>query len=68
MKTLTKTEMYKMGKFDKGGRYNLNTEFQTETSRAIRSPSRAWTLSIWTHCKTAKFYKSLSNTQIAAIK
>ena len=68
MNTLSKTQCYKIGYFDKAGRYYLYTEFETQTSRAIRSPSRAWNLSIWQHVKTVKYYKSLSTEQLAVIE
>lgn len=68
MATLTKQEMYKIGSFDKAGRFELHPEFETETSKYIRSPSRSWPLSVWKHCKTAKYYKSLTEDQLQKIK
>jgi hypothetical protein len=63
MPVLNKTELYNLGAFDNAGRYHLKPEFETETSRRIRTPSRAWPLSVWQHCKTAKFFNSLSDEQ-----
>lgn len=68
MTTLTKQELYKIGSFDKAGRFELHPEFETETSSSIRTPSRSWPLSVWKHCKTAKYYNSLSEEQIQKIK
>lgn len=68
IKNLSKSQLYKIGRFDKGGRYMLSPFFETETSKSIRSPSRAWNLSIWKHCQTAKYLKSLSNEQLEKLK
>ena len=67
MKHLSKFALYKIGKFDNGGRYYLDDEFQTDTSAYVRSPSRAWNLSLWKHAKTAKYLKSLSKEQLDKI-
>ena len=65
--TLTKLQLRKIGTWDKGGRYTLKAEYETPTSKNIRRPSRAWPRSIWTHCHTRKFYKSLSVAQLEAL-
>ncbi len=67
MNTLSNSQLYKIGSFDKAGRYYLKSAFETDTSKAIRLPTRNWPLSIWRHCKTGKFYKSLSKKQLALI-
>ena len=63
MKALTKNEVLKIGTFDKGGRFYLYSDFETKTSRAIRAPSRAWPFSVYKHCFTQKYFKSLSDAQ-----
>ena len=63
VQTLTKTDLYKMGSFDNGGRYYLDDTFQTESSKGLRSPSRQWPLSVWKHCQTIKFRKSMTREQ-----
>lgn len=68
MKTLTKQQVLKIGSFDKAGRYTLNPEFETETSKKVRTPSRAWPFSVYKHCFTGKFYKSLSEEQLTKIE
>ena len=67
MKALTKNEVLKIGTFDKGGRFYLYSDFETETSRAIRAPSRAFPFSVYKHCFTQKYFKSLSNAQKNAL-
>lgn len=64
---LTKKQMYRMGDFDNGGRFTLLPEFQTATSELIRTPSRNWPLSVWKHAQTAKYYKSLNQSQLSLI-
>ena len=63
MKTLTKNEVLKIGTFDQGGRFYLYSDFETKTSRAIRAPSRAFPYSVYKHCFTQKYFKSLSDAQ-----
>ena len=63
MKTLTKDEVLKIGSFDGGGRFYLHRDFETKTSRAVRAPSRTWPFSIYKHCFTQKYFKSLSDAQ-----
>ena len=63
MKTLTKNEVLKIGTFDQGGRFYLYSDFETKTSRAIRAPSRAFPFSVYKHCFTQKYFKSLSDSQ-----
>ena len=63
MKSLTKKEVLSIGSFDGGGRFYLYGEFETKTSRAIRAPSRAWPFSVYKHCFTQKYFKSLSDVQ-----
>ncbi len=67
MSTLTKLQLQKIGTWDKGGRYTLNAEYETPTSRKIRRPSRAWPRSIWTHCHTKKYYDSLTIAQLESL-
>lgn len=63
MKALTKEQVLQIGTFDKGGRFYLYSEFETETSRVIRAPSRAFPYSVYKHCFTQKYFKSLSDAQ-----
>ena len=63
MKSLTKKEVLQIGSFDGGGRFYLYGDFETVTSRAIRAPSRAFPYSIYKHCFTQKYFKSLSDVQ-----
>ena len=63
MKALTKKEVWQIGTFDSSGRFYLYRDFETKTSRAIRAPSRAWPFSIYKHCFTQKYFKSLSDAQ-----
>lgn len=67
MKTLTKEQVLTIGAFDKGGRFYLYSDFETETSRAVRVPSRAWPFSVYKHCFTQKYFKSLSDAQKRAL-
>jgi len=64
---LNKNDLYFIGSFDSGNRYTLTPFFETKTSLSIRSPSRAFPLSLWKHCKTAKYFASLSDVQKEAI-
>lgn len=57
----------KMGHFDGANRFYLDPEFITDTSRAVRTPSRAWPYSILKHAMTCKYYKSLSEAQLKLI-
>lgn len=63
MKTLIKEQVLSIGTFDKGWRFYLYSDFETNTSRAIRAPSRAWPFSVYKHCFTQKYFKSLSDAQ-----
>ena len=63
MKALTKEQVLQIGTFDKGGRFYLYSEFETETSMAIRAPSRAFPYSVYKHCFTQKYFRSLSDAQ-----
>ena len=63
MKALTKEQVLQIGTFDKGGRFYLYSEFETATSRVIRAPSRAFPFSVYKHCFTQKYFKSLSDAQ-----
>lgn len=63
MKALTKEQVLSIGTFDKGGRFYLYEDFETETSRVIRAPSRAFPFSVYKHCFTQKYFKSLSDAQ-----
>ena len=42
-----------------GNKLTLKPEWETETSRDIRSPSHAWPYSVFKHTLTAKYRKSL---------
>ena len=63
MKALTKEQVLSIGTFDKGGRFYLYSDFETATSRVIRAPSRAFPYSVYKHCFTQKYFKSLSDAQ-----
>ena len=63
MKALTKKEVLQIGTFDKGGRFYLYSDFETVTSMTIRAPSRAFPYSVYKHCFTQKYFKSLSDAQ-----
>ena len=63
MKALTKEQVLSIGTFDAGGRFYSYSDFETNTSRAIRAPSRAWPFSVYKHCFTQKYFKSLSDAQ-----
>lgn len=63
MKALTKKEVLQIGTFDGAGRFYLQSDFETETSMAIRAPSRSWPFSVYKHCFTQKYFKSLSDAQ-----
>ena len=63
MKALTKEQVLSIGTFDKGGRFHLYSDFETETSMAIRAPSRAFPFSVYKHCFTQKYFRSLSDAQ-----
>ena len=63
MKALTKEQVLQIGTFDKGGRFYLYSEFETATSRVIRAPSRAFPYSVYKHCFTQKYFRSLSDAQ-----
>lgn len=53
----------KLGRFDNGGRFFLLPQFETNTSKAIRSPSRRFPFSVLKHVLTGKYYRSLSSEQ-----
>ena len=57
-------ELSKMvGAWDSAGRYFIHDEYKTETSQKVRSPSRSWPYSEYSHVQTVKYIKSLlSNT------
>lgn len=57
MKTLSTKEI---GTWDKGGRYTIDELYQTESSNAIRKPSRAFPFSEYKHALTKKYAKQLS--------
>jgi hypothetical protein len=63
MKALTKELVKKIGYFDKASRFYLKPEYETETSKEIREPSRAFPFSVYKHCFTMKYYNSLSENQ-----
>ena len=63
MKALTKEQVLQIGTFDRGGRFYLYSDFETVTSMAIRAPSRAFPYSVYKHCFTQKYFKSLSDAQ-----
>lgn len=49
-----------IGTWGNGGRFLIRPKFHTESSRAVRSPSRAWPYSEWKHIKTKKYAKQLA--------
>ena len=49
-----------IGKFDKARRYHICSAFTTESSRAIRSPSRSYPYSEYKHIFTKKYAKQLA--------
>ena len=57
MKTLSTKEI---GTWDKAGRYTIDAPYQTESSNAIRKPSRAFPFSEYKHALTKKYSKQLS--------
>jgi hypothetical protein len=50
-----------LGSWDKGGRFTIDKEFQTSTSKLIREPSRAWPHSEYKHLFTKKYLRSLQS-------
>lgn len=48
-----------IGSFDKAGRFYVDSDFATSTSRLVRAPSRAWPYSKLKHVYTAKYLKAL---------
>lgn len=63
MTTLTDKQIYSIGFFDKGGRYYLKEEFETSSSRLVRTPSRHWPYSVFKHVHTQKYFESLNDDQ-----
>lgn len=57
MKTLTTSQI---GRWDNANRYYINSEYQTESSKAIRTPSRHWPFSQYKHVFTKKYAQQLS--------
>jgi hypothetical protein len=57
MKTLTTSQI---GRWDNANRYYINSEYQTESSKAIRTPSRHWPFSQYKHVLTKKYAQQLS--------
>ena len=49
-----------IGTWDSGGRYHIDSEYQTASSDAIRAPSRAYPFSEYKHAFTEKYRKQLS--------
>jgi hypothetical protein len=48
-----------VGAFDNAKRYQIIKEFETESSSAIRSPSRSWPFSKLKHVYTRKYQAQL---------
>lgn len=48
-----------IGHFDRAGRFFVDDEFSTSTSKTVRAPSRAWPYSKLKHVYTAKYLKAL---------
>ena len=48
-----------VGSWDKGGRFYIDTQYHTDSSRAVRTPSRAWPWSEYKHAFTKKYQKQL---------
>ena len=65
---ITKEESKLIGSWDKAGRYYLFDDFQTESSKAIREPSRRFPWSIYKHIFTKKYFNSLTEDQRRSIK
>ena len=49
-----------IGHWDNGGRFYINNEFHTDSSKAVRTPSRAWPFSEYKHIFTNKYAKQLA--------
>lgn len=67
MQKLEFKHLLRIGNFDNAKRYTLLDEFETPTSRVIRSPSRAFPYSVLKHCLTKKYFNSLTAEQKAKI-
>ena len=49
----------RIGYWDKAKRFYLFDEYQTKSSLGIRTPSRAWNLSVYKHVCSKKYVKQL---------
>jgi hypothetical protein len=57
---MTTLSAKQIGKFDKGGRYYIDDAYRTDSSRAVRTPSRAWPYSEYKHVFIKKYAKQLA--------
>lgn len=48
-----------IGHFDRAGRFYVDDEFSTSTSKTVRAPSRAWPYSKLKHVYTGRYLKAL---------
>ena len=56
------------GHFDRAGRFYSDPSDVCECCKGIRSPTRAWPLSILHHCKTAKHIATLYGIEEKELK
>lgn len=49
-----------IGHWDKAGRFYINDEYHTDSSKHVRRPSRNWPYSEWKHVHTKKYAKQLA--------
>jgi len=56
---LSRETLEYIGCFDSAKRFDLYKEFETESSKTIRTPSRAWPFSKLKHTSTQKYKKQL---------
>lgn len=57
---LTKATVHAVGYFDKASRYRIYDWAATESSDAIRAPSRKWPFSEYKHAFTVRYAKQLA--------
>lgn len=58
--TLPKDIVLRLGKFDNAGRYYIHSAAHTDSSRKVRSPSRAWPYSEYKHAFTVVYARQLA--------
>jgi hypothetical protein len=49
-----------IGTWDNGGRYFISEIYHTDSSKAVRTPSRHWPYSEYKHIFTAKYAKQIA--------